>query len=275
MAVKFDPILGKLREADPVGESAIGNEVTDGTAGSILFVGAGPVLAQDNANLFYDASNDRLGIGVVDPDSKVEVLATTTQQKWSYDADSFAKITVADSSNTTIETGETGTITLADSAGTYAVVDNIGSATVTGGQIAVVGRKMAITSTTVGDFDGDVVYFGTGTTVLGKIYHFKSDGSWELADANTVANCDGLLAVALGTSATTHGMLLRGMATIAAIQGTEAVGDILYLSESATGEADCVAPAGSGDIVRIIGYCLHATNKTIWFNPDSTFVELA
>ena len=69
-------------------------------------------------------------------------------------------------------------------------------------------------------------------------------------------------------------MLLRGMVTLIDIQGTEAVGDVLYLSETATGAADCVAPAGSGDIVRVIGYCL-TTDDQIWFNPDSTYVELA
>ena len=68
-------------------------------------------------------------------------------------------------------------------------------------------------------------------------------------------------------------MLLRGMVTLIDIQGTEAVGDVLYLSESATGTADCVAPAGNGDIVRVIGYCL-TTDDQIWFNPDNTFVEV-
>jgi len=57
-----------------------------------------------------------VGIGVVDPDSPLEILDTSTQQKWSYDSDSFATMTVAASSNTTIATGESGNLTL-DSAG--------------------------------------------------------------------------------------------------------------------------------------------------------------
>ena len=121
---------------------------------------------------------------------------------------------------------------------------------------------------------GDVVYFGTGATTAGKIYHYKSDGSWELADCNAAANSDGLLAVALGDDADVTGMLLRGMCTLHTIDGTEAVGDVLYLSEDTTGNANMAAPAGNGDIVRVIGYCLHASNKTIWFNPDNTFVEV-
>lgn len=35
--------------------------------GSVLFVGAGAVLAQDNANLFWDDTNNRLGIGTAAP----------------------------------------------------------------------------------------------------------------------------------------------------------------------------------------------------------------
>jgi len=57
-----------------------------------------------------------VGIGVTDPDTKLEVLSTSMQQKWSYDANSFSSMTVADASHTVIATGETGNFTL-DSAG--------------------------------------------------------------------------------------------------------------------------------------------------------------
>ena len=63
-------------------------------------------LEVDGTTLVVDETNDRLGIGVADPDSTLEVLSTSTQQKWSYDADSFATLSVADSSHTTIATGE-------------------------------------------------------------------------------------------------------------------------------------------------------------------------
>ena len=135
-------------------------------------------------------------------------------------------------------------------------------------------RTFTTSTTTDGDGNGDVVYFGTGTSVVGKIYHYKSDSSWELADANDIAKCDGLLAVALGDDPDVDGMLLRGMVTLVDIQGSEAVGDVLYLSEAATGQADCVAPSGTGDVVRVIGYCL-TTDDQIWFNPDNTWVEVA
>jgi len=82
------------------------------------------------------------------------------------------------------------------------------------------------------------------------------------------------LGVALGDDPDVDGVLLRGMVTIADIDGTEAVGMPLFLSEDATGHANMDAPEGNTNIVRIIGYCLHATNGEIWFNPDNTFVEV-
>jgi hypothetical protein len=133
-------------------------------------------------------------------------------------------------------------------------------------------RTFAKTGTTDGDVDGDIVYLGGTTSMsVGKIYHFKSDGTWELADADSAATCDGLLGVALGSSSDDDGVLLRGMVTIANDPG--AVGDVLFVSTSA-GQAIATAPSGNGDIVRVVGYCLDASNGQIWFNPDGTFVEV-
>jgi len=107
----------------------------------------------------------------------------------------------------------------------------------------------------------------------GAIYHYKNDGTWELADADAVATSDGLLGVALGAASDTNGVLLRGMVTLDHDPG--AIGDVLFLSTTA-GDCSATAPSGSADIVRVIGYQVsHASNGNVWFNPDSTFVELA
>ena len=133
-------------------------------------------------------------------------------------------------------------------------------------------RKFTKTSNTDGDSNGDVVYIG-GTTSMttGALYHYKSDGTWELADADSAATCDGLLGIALGASSDTNGVLLRGMVTIDHDPG--AVGDVLFVSTTA-GDITSTAPSGTGDIVRIVGYCLDASNGQIWFNPDGAFVEV-
>ncbi len=53
---------------------SIGSTVTSGTAGSILFVNSGPILAQDNANLFWDDTNNRLGVGTATPSVALDVV---------------------------------------------------------------------------------------------------------------------------------------------------------------------------------------------------------
>ena len=83
------------------------------------------------------------------------------------------------------------------------------------------------------------------------------------------------MAIALGTASATNGMLLRGIYTMdaAAIDGTEATGDELYGGVTA-GHVTNTAP-GSGDIVRVVGYCLDGTNGQIWFNPSDDWVAVA
>lgn len=64
--------------ADPEPGAAIGAPLVGGTAGSVLFVGAGGLLAQDNANLFWDDTNNRLGIGTSTPSYRATVKSSGT-----------------------------------------------------------------------------------------------------------------------------------------------------------------------------------------------------
>lgn len=60
------------------GGMSIGGAVVGGTVGSMLFVGTGPTLAQDNANLFWNNTTKVLGIGTNTPglftDTKLEIF---------------------------------------------------------------------------------------------------------------------------------------------------------------------------------------------------------
>ena len=159
-------------------------------------------------------------------------------------------------------------------AGAYMLWDESVDNLILGGSATLIAnREFTITGDTDGEYSGDVVYFGgTDDMIIGTIYHYTSSGTWEVADADAVANCDGLLAVALGGSSDTNGMLLRGMVTLDHDPG--AVGDVLFLSTTA-GDATATAPSGNGDIIRVIGYCLHASDGNIWFDPDKTYVEVS
>ncbi|RTL04139.1 hypothetical protein EKK58_11160, partial [Candidatus Dependentiae bacterium] len=57
---------------------AIGSTITSGTPGSILFVNSSGELAQDNSNLFWDDTNNRLGIGNSSPSYKLDVASSSS-----------------------------------------------------------------------------------------------------------------------------------------------------------------------------------------------------
>jgi len=81
-----------------------------------------------------------------------------------------------------------------------------------------------------------------------------------------------LLGVALGTASDSDGVLIKGMVTLNHDPGSLA--DTLFVSTTA-GQATSTAPSGNTDIVRVIGYCLDASNGQIWFNPDNSFIEVS
>lgn len=61
--------------AAPAAAVIIGSPVTGGTVGSVLFVGAGATLAQDNPNFFWDDTNNFLGIGTNTPTSAFQIFS--------------------------------------------------------------------------------------------------------------------------------------------------------------------------------------------------------
>lgn len=59
------------------GGMSIGGSITSATSGSVLFAGASGVLTQDNTNLFYDDTNNRLGVGTNAPDERLTIKGQT------------------------------------------------------------------------------------------------------------------------------------------------------------------------------------------------------
>ena len=125
---------------------------------------------------------------------------------------------------------------------------------------------------------GEVVLFGAGpgggSTTAGKLYYLDTDGQWELADADGLTTSGVLLAIALGTTPGTHGMLIRGFFDMHSnFGGTFNEGIPVYVSTTA-GEVTVTAPSGTGDIVRIVGFCTTTAN-VIYFNPSNNTLELS
>ena len=146
-------------------------------------------------------------------------------------------------------------------------------------------RQFDITGTSHGEAIGDLVFFGgsTGLTA-GKIYYLRTNGTWAEADADATTYSTSMLAIAVGSTSDSHGMLIRGMVTLSEdIGGTADEGVPLYLSTT-PGAAQVDAPTGSGDVARIIGYSMCAasspatgfgSDNQIFFNPSSDWVEIA
>jgi hypothetical protein len=138
-------------------------------------------------------------------------------------------------------------------------------------------RNFGITTGTVGNSEGDIIWIGDTEVTAGKVYYLtegeEGGDEWALADADAELTSKNLLAVARGTGvASTVGMLVRGVVTLADDPGT-GVGLPMFLSVTA-GTLNRTAPTAAGDVVRVAGYQLVDGGK-VFFNPDATYILLA
>ncbi len=100
------------------GGGTIGGTIVGGTQGSVLFLGAAGVLAQDNANFFWDDTNNRLGIGTATPNASLNIkkASSVANQK-------FASFTIG--SNEIAFIGESS---IPDYGGIISLKDGLGGA---------------------------------------------------------------------------------------------------------------------------------------------------
>ena len=124
------------------------------------------------------------------------------------------------------------------------------------------------TTSTVGDYFGTIITgLGSQSTTKGTVYSW-SGTAWLEAAANSGTTGQKFLAVAIADSST-DGMLVNGTVTLDHDPGSN--GDVLFLSNTA-GEVTSTAPSSTGDVVRIMGYCLDNSNNQIYFNPSPDFI---
>ena len=127
----------------------------------------------------------------------------------------------------------------------------------------------------VANTTGEYVYFGTGSGfTAGNLYVYNSSGTWVGCNASAASTSTGLLAIAQGTTPSA-GMMVRGQARFASQSSysTPTVGAQLWASTT-VGTFGTTAPTATTQIVRIIGYCIDATNDIIYFCPDNTWIEI-
>tara|TARA_Y100000034_G_scaffold34834_1_gene42755 strand:- start:1197 stop:2213 length:1017 start_codon:yes stop_codon:yes gene_type:complete len=135
-----------------------------------------------------------------------------------------------------------------------------------------------------GQGGGRVIKYSPGaddTLTAGAIYFLHTDGTWNIADANTVGNGGSqLLGVGLG-SARVLGVLLEGFARIPSteilnVPGSGAVDGLPVYLSTTDGHFDFTAPSAGGKFVRVVGYAIDddGGDVMVYFNPSSTWVEL-
>ena len=110
-----------------------------------------------------------------------------------------------------------------------------------------------------------------------KIDYFRSDfsdndGRGEIVTFGTGTTTKGILAIALGTSPSSDGMLIRGFFDAATyLSGTFTAGATVYLAASA--QLTTTAPSTSTEILRVAGVCTN-TSKIIYFNPSADYLVI-
>lgn len=139
------------------GGSAIGGTITGATQGSVLFVGPSGVLAQDNANLFWDDAKNNLGIGTNAPLADLHIAGNMSAPAWTTNG-----IVIRTDSATYTDTTSSGTVAVGT---TY----NLGASTIAASSAttftnyanltvapAAAGTNVTITNAYAATFGGNV-----------------------------------------------------------------------------------------------------------------------
>lgn len=139
----------------------------------------------------------------------------------------------------------------------------------------------------IGKLQGHVLSMGGSTTVAGQLYYLNDGGGFRAAQADDDdTGGNQLLAIALNTNSSTHGMLRRGTVRITGSlisdEANIAIGAPVYVSKTTAGQYQFATPSGSGEFVRQVGYCLDKNGSSgapldilLLFEPSDTFIEIA
>jgi len=172
------------------------------TAGSILFAGTGGILAQDNANFFWDDTNNRLGLGTTTPSYLLDINGTTRTKNL------ISENLIFSGSNTSILQAHTG----------HDGYTNFSGGIGTGGADSVLGAQRITREgnlVNIGSIQAGQMNLTKGGTFATKVDYTTGSGpaSVALADVNGDGKSD--MAVANWGSTSVSILLNNGNGTFA------------------------------------------------------------
>jgi len=129
------------------------------------------------------------------------------------------------------------------------------------------------------DCGGEIVRFGTGSVTygIGKLVQLRNN-VWTPADAKDTSMQGNMLGIALGSSPSAEGVLIRGFfkANIAYDAGSGGgwTGGLPLYVHTGAGQVTPDVPSASSEYVRNIGYVAgtEGGEKRVYFNPESTYI---
>lgn len=134
---------------------------------------------------------------------------------------------------------------------------------------------------TVGAFnDGARLLTGhtSASITAGNLVNMTGAGASNVGAQSANAAATGMLLMATD-AANSNELLIEGVVKLSTTTTTSLmasnakVGTPLYMSTTA-GAVQTAAPSTSGDIVRVVGHVLNATDRVIYFNPSVDWIEL-
>lgn len=155
---------------------------TQFTQGSVVFAGASGVYSQDNSNLFWDDTNNRLGIGT-SPSARLDVNNGTASESIFIARDNgTAVVTIADGGDTTIApvSGHTGD-----------------ALTITGGTLVSQKSALTITGAFTSANTPPNVEAGLNVAITGTngVNQYQTAGAFSLVSSSGVARYQGIYVI--------------------------------------------------------------------------------
>ena len=139
------------------------------------------------------------------------------------------------------------------------------------------------------DCGGNIIkYGGAEFASSGRLCYLSGSGNWQPTDAGRAhSGSYNMLAIAMGSTPSTDGMLLEGFYKLPSNKLTnnpasDDIGKPVYMASGSSagigmGKFTLTAPSGSSEVVRVVGHCIDIDSDDVllYFKPDSTSIILS